>query len=267
MQCLHETENIHDLWHYYYYCCCCYYFLWLCSSAWATASSFTMFLDHTQQHTTVGRTPLDKWSARHRDLYLTTHNTHNRQTSVSPIRFEPTIAAGERPQTYTLDRAATGTGWCATAYKIIPYTSRDWLRWIEYWLCLTFVQEEDVGIPYACAWHLSATVWTYIGRTATRRCGNTVCMCMTSVCNGLNLHRTDSNKYQATVSQFHFSFMHRIFSSKNSEYDQFSRHYRNTFITTYSLLVTYNMQSQVQLWYLPHPSHLYLRHIKAKRTS
>ena len=26
--------------------------------------------------TTVGRTPLDKWSARYRDLYLTTHNTH-----------------------------------------------------------------------------------------------------------------------------------------------------------------------------------------------
>jgi hypothetical protein len=27
-----------------------------------------------------------------------------------PVEFEPTISAGERPQTYTLDRAATGTG-------------------------------------------------------------------------------------------------------------------------------------------------------------
>jgi hypothetical protein len=35
------------------------------------------FLDHTQ-HTTVGRTPLDMWSACCRDLCLTTHNTHNR---------------------------------------------------------------------------------------------------------------------------------------------------------------------------------------------
>ena len=26
------------------------------------------------------------------------------------IGFEPTISAGERPQTYALDRAATGTG-------------------------------------------------------------------------------------------------------------------------------------------------------------
>ena len=27
-----------------------------------------------------------------------------------PVGFEPTISAGERPQTYALDRGATGTG-------------------------------------------------------------------------------------------------------------------------------------------------------------
>jgi len=27
-----------------------------------------------------------------------------------PVGFETTMSAGERPQTYTLDRAATGTG-------------------------------------------------------------------------------------------------------------------------------------------------------------
>ena len=27
-----------------------------------------------------------------------------------PLGFEPMISAGERPQTYALDRAATGTG-------------------------------------------------------------------------------------------------------------------------------------------------------------
>jgi hypothetical protein len=42
----------------------------------------TRFLDHTQRRATVGRTPLDEWSTRRRDLYLTTHNTHNRQTSM-----------------------------------------------------------------------------------------------------------------------------------------------------------------------------------------
>ena len=59
---------------------------------------FLMFLDHTQRRSTVGRTPLDEWSARRRDLYLTTHDTHNRQISMPPVRFEPTISAGERPQ-------------------------------------------------------------------------------------------------------------------------------------------------------------------------
>ena len=76
------------------------------------AFSFLRFLDHTQRRTTVGRTLLDEWSARRRDLYLTTHNTHNRQTSLPPVGFELTISAGERLQTYALDRAATGTGSC-----------------------------------------------------------------------------------------------------------------------------------------------------------
>jgi len=53
------------------------------------ASSFTRFLDHIQRHTTFGRTPLDEWSARRRDLYLTTHNTHNRQTSIPWLESKP----------------------------------------------------------------------------------------------------------------------------------------------------------------------------------
>ena len=76
----------------------------------AMATSFTTFLDRTQLRIAVDRTPLDEWSARRRDLYLTTHNTHSRQTSMPPVGFEPTISAGERPQTYALDRAGTGTG-------------------------------------------------------------------------------------------------------------------------------------------------------------
>ena len=59
---------------------------------------FLMFLDHTRRRSTVGRTPLDEQSARRRDLYLTTHDTHNRQMSMLPVGFEPKISAGERPQ-------------------------------------------------------------------------------------------------------------------------------------------------------------------------
>ena len=54
----------------------------------AMVSSLLKFLDHIQ----------------------TTHNTHNRQTSMPAAGFEPTISGGEGPQTYALDRAATGTG-------------------------------------------------------------------------------------------------------------------------------------------------------------
>jgi len=79
------------------------FFLWRCNPTRVMASSFFTFLDHTQRRTTVGRTPLDEWSARRRDLYLTTHDTHNRQTSMPPVGFEPTISAGERLQAHALE--------------------------------------------------------------------------------------------------------------------------------------------------------------------
>jgi len=49
-----------------------------CGLTPAMASSLLRFLDHTQRRTTVGRTSLDEWWARRRDLYLTTHNTHDK---------------------------------------------------------------------------------------------------------------------------------------------------------------------------------------------
>jgi len=39
---------------------CLFVFFWHDSPQWARASSFTRFLDHTQQCTTFGRTPLDE---------------------------------------------------------------------------------------------------------------------------------------------------------------------------------------------------------------
>ena len=64
-----------------------------------------MFLDHTQRRITVGRTSLDEWSARGRDLYLATLDTRNRQISMPPAGFEPTISAGERPEAARLLRS------------------------------------------------------------------------------------------------------------------------------------------------------------------
>jgi len=55
-----------------------HFFLWRCDPTRVMASSFLRFLDYTQRRTTVGRTLLDEWSARRRDLYLTSQNTHNK---------------------------------------------------------------------------------------------------------------------------------------------------------------------------------------------
>ena len=101
-----------------------YIFLWRCSPTRAMASSFLRFLDRTQRRITVDRTPLDEWSARRRDLYLTAHNTHNRQTSMPPVGFEPTISASKRPQTNALDHTATATGLLVSwGNKIIVFTA------------------------------------------------------------------------------------------------------------------------------------------------
>jgi hypothetical protein len=71
---------------------------------------FVISFDYTQTHTTVSRTPLDEGSAHRRDLYLTTQTLYKRQKSMPAVGSEPTIPASARPQTYSLDRPATGIG-------------------------------------------------------------------------------------------------------------------------------------------------------------
>ena len=59
----------------------------------------------------IGMTPLERGSARHRDLYLTTHKTHNKQTFLQPAAFESAIPTSEqRPQTHVADRVVIGIG-------------------------------------------------------------------------------------------------------------------------------------------------------------
>jgi hypothetical protein len=87
----------------------------------------------TLRHTTVSRTSLDEWSARRTDLYLTTHNTHDRQQSMLPVGFEPAVPISERPQPHTLHRAATGIdttniGSC----KLLPHVTQAYLA-VVFW--------------------------------------------------------------------------------------------------------------------------------------
>ena len=51
---------------------------------------------------------MDDLSARCKELSLTTHNIHKRQTSMPPVGFEPATSARERPQTDALARASIG---------------------------------------------------------------------------------------------------------------------------------------------------------------
>jgi hypothetical protein len=83
---------------------------------------------HAQlRHTTLGRAPLDEWSARCRDLYLT---TYKREASMTPAGFEPAIQASERPQTHALDRVAKEIG----PDRFIPKEVTFCIHWIGDWM-------------------------------------------------------------------------------------------------------------------------------------
>ena len=63
------------------YCCIC---------------SYSMKHTYTHTHThTHGRSPLYEGSDSQRDLYLTTHNIHKRQISITSMGFDPVIPATE----------------------------------------------------------------------------------------------------------------------------------------------------------------------------
>ena len=76
-----ETPHKQQMFCYLKFICIHIFFpLWHCDPTRVMASSFLRFLDRAQR-TTVGRTPLDEWSARRGDLYLTTHQ-HSQQTNI-----------------------------------------------------------------------------------------------------------------------------------------------------------------------------------------
>jgi hypothetical protein len=76
----------------------------------ARDASCSWFVDHTQLHTTVGRIPLDEWSARRRDLYPT-----NKQRSQETDIHDPSGIRTRNPSKQAatdlrVDRSATAIG-------------------------------------------------------------------------------------------------------------------------------------------------------------
>ena len=122
-------DVVHFPWKYIVRLFVCF---WRNSPQCARASSVTRFLDHTQRLTTVGRTPLDERSARRRDLYLTTHNPHNRQTSMPRWDSNPLSqqASGRRPTPLTA--RPLGSAW---NYIIYVKYNTNWLA-IRFYLLL-----------------------------------------------------------------------------------------------------------------------------------
>jgi hypothetical protein len=110
-----------------------------------------MFLDHTQRLTTVTWTPLDEWSARRRDLYLTTHNIYKRKTFIPPVGFDPTIPTGERQQTYALERGHWDRLLCL-------YINNNYVVLLTVFNSLTFICLRGTTLSYDVA-HRTVRSW------------------------------------------------------------------------------------------------------------
>ena len=96
---------------------------------------FLMFLDHTRR-STVGRTPLDEWSARRRDFYLTTHDTHNRLRSW--VRIPP----GAWIFVCCECRVLSGRGLCD---ELITRPEESYLLWC---VVVCDLETSRIGAPY-----------------------------------------------------------------------------------------------------------------------
>ena len=83
-----------------------------------------LILAFSRSHTTTHHNRQDSSgrviSSSHRPLPDNTQ--HSRQTDMPPVGFQPTISAGQRPQTDAFDGAATGTSlFIVTDYKTHIY--------------------------------------------------------------------------------------------------------------------------------------------------
>jgi hypothetical protein len=106
---------------------------WRKSPEWARAFLLSRLHDHTITHTTVSRTLLDEWSARRRDLYLTTHNSHQETVHVPggiwTLNPSKRVAADPflRPRGHwDRQHRHTSTYFCIMNLPYVPFTVREW---------------------------------------------------------------------------------------------------------------------------------------------
>jgi hypothetical protein len=66
-----------------------------------------LIIEASYSHSDISHSVGLLWTSD-RGLYLTKHNTHNRQTSMTPAGFEPAVLASERPKTNYVECVANG---------------------------------------------------------------------------------------------------------------------------------------------------------------
>ena len=139
-------------------------FSWRDSPQWALASSFIRF-SKTQTMTHHNRQDSSGRVISSLQRPLPDNTQHSQQTNIHahpPVRFEPTISAGERPQTYALDRAATGTGTvtlilnikCSNSTTNFKSRKSPIYKWVRF---LDPVSKVDMFMCHHCCYHHSHT--------------------------------------------------------------------------------------------------------------
>jgi hypothetical protein len=103
----------------------------------------------TLRHTTLCKTPLDEWSARCRDVYVSAHNTHNRGPPW-PRRianFQCQQARDSRPTSWT-SRPQLSAGTCFTDRCLLWFSSAS-LNNCRY---TTLKYARVTAARYTCTW-------------------------------------------------------------------------------------------------------------------
>jgi hypothetical protein len=112
--------------------------MWRDSPQWTRASSFTRFLDYHSRYGSSGRI-IGRTQKPQPD-----NIQNSQQTDRHPCPsagFEAAISAGERPQTYALDRAATGTGCLYEEVSTNTDLLGGWSRWKTQTYCSVHISD------------------------------------------------------------------------------------------------------------------------------
>jgi hypothetical protein len=111
----------------------------------------------THRNHILGKSPLDEWSARRRNVYLTNTQHSQEKNIIPPEGFEPTVPANEFNKLYTTIATIYCTPWC---WLIRPKTWRIW------WLLLCYCNSNNafVVLNYSNAWNGKCEIlcWCFV---------------------------------------------------------------------------------------------------------